>query len=304
MNRVDWLNYHHLLYFWTVAREGSIASAAEQLHLSQPTISSQIRKLEQSLGEKLFQRSGRGLELTEDGRRVYEYADEIFTLGRELVDVVKGRPVGKPQRLVVGVPDVLPKMIAYRLIEPAFAMSEEIRLVCLEGKLSELLAELSLQRLDLVLSDAPVTPQMHVKAYNHRLGECGVTFFGTPELTSKYKRKFPKSLDDAPVLMPTRANALRRSLDQWLDTRGIHPRITGEFDDSALLKVFGQAGMGVFPAPTAIETEIKRQYGVRVVGRLEDVREQFYAVSVERRLKHPAVVEITNEARSRLFDES
>ncbi len=304
MERVDWLNYHHLLYFWTVAREGSIASAAEQLHLSQPTISSQIRKLEQALGEKLFQRSGRGLELTEDGRRVYEYADEIFTLGRELVDVVKGRPVGKPQRLVVGVPDVMPKMIAYKLIEPAFMMPEEIRLVCLEGKLSELLAELSLQRLDLVLSDAPVTPQMHIKAYNHRLGECGVTFFGTQELTGKYKRKFPQSLDDAPVLMPTRANALRRSLDQWLDTRGIHPRITGEFDDSALLKVFGQAGMGVFPAPTAIETEIKRQYNVRVVGRLDDVREQFYAVSVERRLKHPAVVEITNEARSRLFDES
>lgn len=299
---MDWLNYHHLLYFWTVAREGSIAAAAEQLHLSQPTVSTQVRKLEQSLGEKLFRRSGRGLVLTEIGQKVYEYADEIFTLGRELVDVVQGRPVGKPLRLVVGMPDVLPKLVAYRLLEPAFSMPEEVRIVCLEGKLNDLLADLSRQRIDLVLSDSPVTPAMHVRAFNHALGECGVTFFAAPELAESHRRRFPKSLDDAPVLMPTATNAVRRSLDQWFDAQGIRPRIIGEFEDSALMKVFGQAGKGVFPAPSAIESEIRRQYHVRVVGRLDEVREHFYAVSVERRLKHPAVIAITDTARERLFE--
>lgn len=301
---MDWLNYHHLLYFWTVAREGSIAAAAEHLHLSQPTISSQIRKLEQSLDEKLFRRAGRGLVLTDVGRRVFDYAEEIFTLGRELVDDVKGRSAGKPLRLAVGMPDVLPKLVAYRLLEPAFAMAEEVRMVCLEGKLEDLLAELTLQRLDLVLSDSPVTPAMHIRAFNHRLGECGITFFGTPDLTRAHRRRFPASLGDAPLLVPTVTNAMRRSLDQWFDHQGIRPRIVGEFEDSALLKVFGQAGQGLFPGPTAIEAEIRRQYNVRVVGRLDDVRERFFAVSIERRLKHPAVLAITNIARETLFDAS
>ncbi len=299
---MDWLNYHHLLYFWTAAREGSIAAAADQLHLSQPTISTQIRKLEQALGEKLFRRSGRGLVLTEVGQQVYEYAEEIFYLGRELVDVVQGRSEGKPARLVVGMPDVLPKLIAYRLLEPAFEMSEEIRMVCVEGKLNDLVVELSQQRIDLVLSDSPVTPAMHVRAFNHPLGECGVTFFATPDLAETYRRDFPQSLDAAPMLMPTVTNAVRRSLDQWFDTAQIRPRIVAEFEDSALLKVFGQAGKGVFPAPDAIEREVQQQYGVQIVGRLAEVRERFYAVSVERRLKHDAVIAITNAAREQLFE--
>lgn len=299
---MDWLNYHHLLYFWMVAREGSIAAAAEHLHLSQPTISSQVRRLEQSLGEKLFRRSGRGLVLTDVGQRVFEYAQEIFALGRELVDVVKGQPAGRPVRLNVGMPDVLPKLIAYRLLEPAFAMAEEMRVVCLEGKLGDLLADLTLQRLDLVLSDSPVTPAMHIRAFNHRLGQCGITFFGTANLTKQYRRRFPASLGEAPLLLPTVTNAMRRSLDQWFYHEGIRPRILGEFEDSALLNVFGQAGQGLFPGPTAIEGEIRRQYDVRVVGRLEEVRERFFAVSIERRLKHPAVLAITNTARQQLFE--
>jgi len=298
---MHWLNYHHLMYFWVVAREGTVAAACEQLHLAQPTISSQIRKLEKSLGQDLFERSGRRLVLTDVGQTVFEYADEIFSLGQELVDAVEGRPTGKPLKLVVGVPDVLPKLITYRLLQPAFEMPEQVQVVCFEGKLADLLAELSLQRLDLVLSDQPTGPMVRVKAYNHPLGDCGVTIFATADLAQRHRRRFPQSLDDAPMLLPTVNTSLRRALDQWLDDRGFRPIVVGEFEDSALLKVFGQAGKGLFPAPTAIENEIVAQYGVRVVGRIAEVRERFYAISVERKLKHPAVVAISHAAREALL---
>jgi LysR family transcriptional activator of nhaA len=298
---VEWLNYHHLLYFWVVAREGSISKATQQLRLAQPTISGQIRTLEGHLGEKLFQRQGRSLVLTEVGRVVFRYAEEIFGLGRELMDTVKGRPTGQPVRFVVGVADAVPKLVAYRLLEAALAMPEQVRIVCLEDRTDRLLAELAVHALDLVITDAPIGPHVKVRAFNHLLGECGVTFFATPKLAATTKRRFPRSLDGAPMLVPSDNTMLRRSLDQWLELEDLRPRIVAEFEDTALLKVFAQAGHGICSGPTAIEKEICAQYGLRVVGRTDAVRERFYAISVERRLKHPAVLAITEAARARLF---
>ncbi|REJ68245.1 MAG: transcriptional activator NhaR [Planctomycetota bacterium] len=298
---MEWLNYHHLLYFWTVAKEGGISRAAERLHLAQPTLSSQIKKLESSLGSPLFDRVGRSLELTETGQLVYRYADEIFSLGREMVDTLKGRPSDDRLRLTVGVPDVLPKLIIYELLRPALGSSEEVRLVCFEGKLNELLADLALHRLDLVLADSPLTPGAHVRAFNHLLGECGVTVLGTPVLAKRFKRGFPKSLNGAPMLLPTQNTTLRRSLELWFDAEDIRPQIMHEFEDSAVMKVFGQAGEGLFVSPSAVEKEVKRQYAVQAVGRIAEVTERFYAISIERRLKHPAVLAISKAAKSTLF---
>jgi LysR family transcriptional activator of nhaA len=299
---VEWLNYHHLLYFWTVARLGSVSRATDELYLAQPTISAQIRALEESLGEKLFTRVGRNVALTEVGRTVFRYADEIFSLGRELSDTLKGRSVGRPMRLVVGVTDVMPKLVAYRLLEPALRMADPIRMVCHEDKAERLLAELATHGLDLVLTDAPISPTVKVRAFNHLLGECGVTIFAAGKLASVYRRRFPQSLESAPFLLPTENTTLRRSLDQWFETKKIHPLVIGEFEDSALLKVFGQSGMGLFAGSSAIESEIKRQYGVQIVGRIEAIRERFYAISVERKLKHPAVLAISDSARKKLFE--
>jgi LysR family transcriptional activator of nhaA len=298
---MEWLNYHHLLYFWTVAKEGTIAAACKKLHLAQPTISAQIRALERALGEKLFRRVGRRLTLTDTGRLVYRYADEIFSVGRELMDTLSGRPTGNPLRFSVGVADVLPKLIAHRLLEPALKLPETIQLVCRESTPAELLARLAIHELDLILSDSPIGPDVRVRAFNHLLGECGVAIFGSKELATAHRRHFPRSLDGAPFLMPAGSTSLRRSLDFWFDSEDIRPLVVGEFDDSALLKVFAQAGTGLFAAPDVIEKEIRRQYGVRVVGRLESVRERFYAISAERKVKHPAVVAIADAAREKLF---
>ena len=298
---MDWLNYHHLLYFWTVAKEGTIAAACKKLHLAQPTISAQIRSLETAFGEKVFRRSGRHLVLTDTGRVVYQYADEIFSLGRELIDTLQGRPTGSPLRFNVGVADVVPKIVAHRLLEPALSLPETVRLICYESTQAELLARLAIHELDLVLSDHPIGPDVQVRAFSHLLGECGVSIFGTQELTRMYRRRFPRSLDGAPFLLPAGTTVLRRSLEHWFDSENIRPVVIGEFDDSALLKVFGQAGAGMFAIPDVIEKEVRRQYGVRVVGRVEAVREQFFAISVERKVKHPAVVAIAETARDKLF---
>lgn len=298
---MDWLNYHHLLYFWTVAREGSVARASERLRLAQPTISGQIRALERSLGHKLFVKKGRGLALTEFGRMVYRHADEIFRLGGELMEAVKGRPSGQPLRLTVGIADVMPKLVTYRLLEPAIRLPEPVRIVCREDRPERLLADLAVHELDIVLADAPIPPSVKVRAYNHLLGECGVSVLATREIAVRHSKGFPKSLDGAPMLLPLEGTALRRSLDQWLDAHEIRPRIIAECDDSALIKAFGQAGAGLFVASDVIEEEVRRQYGVRVVGRVPEVRERFYAISVERRLKHPAVVAISEAARSATF---
>ncbi len=299
---MEWLNYHHLLYFWVVAKEGTIAAACEKLMLAQPTISAQIRALETALGQKLFRRSGRYLVMTETGRMVYQYADEIFSLGRELTDTLKGRPTGSPVRFNVGVADVLPKLVAHQLLEPALNLPERVRLVCYESTQTELLAKLAIHELDLVLSDSPIGPGVQVRAFNHVLGECGVSIFGTRDLADSYRRRFPTSLDGAPFLLPTSTTALRRELEHWFDAEDIRPAVVGEFDDSALLKVFGQAGAGLFAAPDVIEKEIRRQYGVRVIGRVESMKERFYAISVERKVKHPAVVAIADAARKKFCD--
>lgn len=298
---MEWLNYHHLLYFWVVAREGSIVRACQILHLAQPTISSQMQKLEQSLGGKLFERAGRGLRLTDLGQTVFRYADEIFTLGKELVDVTKGRPVGQPLKLAVGVCDVLPKLVVYRLLLPALRLAEPVKLLCREGSFDDLLADLASFELDIVLSDSPVGHSSGIKGFNHLLGECGVTFFGNPKLAKKYQKHFPESLTDAPILLPAPNTPMRRSLNHWLDQQQLRPLIMGEFQDSALMKVFGQEGLGIFPAPTVISEAVCQQYAVHPIGEVEQVRERFYAISVERRLKHPAVIKICDSAKAELF---
>jgi LysR family transcriptional activator of nhaA len=298
---MQWLNYHHLLYFWTVAREGSIVRACAQLHLTQPTISGQLRSLEKALGGKLFARAGRNLVLTDTGRLVFRYADDIFALGRELQDTLAGRPAGRPLRLVVGVADSLPKLIVYRLLEPALRLPEPVQIVCEQGKPEQLLAQLALHTLDVVLADAPVGPAHKIRAFNHLLGESGVSFFATARLAARYRRGFPRSLDGAPFLLPAENTMLRRALDQWFDAQGIRPLIRGEFADPALLKVFGQSGTGVFAVRTAVAAETQRQHRVRLLGRVETIRERFFAISLERKLKHPAVVAITETARAKLF---
>ena len=298
---MDWLNYHHLLYFWTAAREGSITAACRKLHLTQPTVSAQIRTLEKSLKAALFDRSGASLTLTDTGRLVYRYADEIFSLGRELQDAIRDRPSGQALRFAVGVADSLPKVMVHRLLAPAFEAGEDVRVTFIDGEPERLLAQLALHELDLVVSDFPASPRLGMKAFTHVLGECGVTFFATDELARRHRKGFPASLTGAPMLLPTGTSALRRSLDQWFEESDIRPRVIGEFSDSALLKAFGAEGDGIFAAPTAVEDDVTRMYDVRVVGRQESVRERFYAISVEKRLKHPAVVAISRAARTTLF---
>ncbi len=298
---MEWLNYHHLLYFWTVAREGSLVAAGKVLRLSHPTLSAQIHALEDQLGEKLFERVGRRLALTELGRVVYRYAEEIFSLGREMVDTVKGRATGQPLRLAVGVADVLPKLVVRRLLQPALTLPEPVRLVCYEDSYEKLLGDLALHTLDIVLSDAPVPPGSSVRAFNHLLGETGVSFFATKALARVHRSGFPRSLDGAPFLLPLENLTLRRSLNQWFDRNDIKPRVVAEFEDSALLKVFGSDGVGVFPAPTIIEADVCRQYHVELLGRAPEVRERFYAISAERKLKNPAIVAISQGARHETF---
>jgi len=298
---MEWLNYHHLRYFWVVAREGGLVQAGRVLRVSHPTISAQIRALEEHLGEKLFVKQGRGLALTEMGRLVFRYAEEIFSLGSEMLDTVKGRETGKPMRLAVGITDVVPKLVVRRLLAPALALPEPTRLVCHEGRYDELLARLAGHELDLVLADAPVPSSAHVSAFNHVLGECGVTFFATAPLASAHRRGFPRSLDGAPFVLPIPGAALRRAMEQWFEAQQIRPRVVAECEDSALVKVFGADGLGVFAAPTAVEDSVCRQYDVVVVGRTLALKERFYAISIERRLKHPATIAISRAAREELF---
>ena len=300
----DWLNYHHLLYFWVVAKEGGVSRASEQLHLAQPTISNQLAQLEKSIGSKLFDRVGRAMVLTETGQLVFRYANEIFSLGQELTDVLQGRVGHDNIRLRVGVPDVLPKLVVYHLLKPVLDMEETVQLVNYEGKLQDLLTDLAMHRLDVVLADSPVTPATNIRAFNHLLGESGITILGTAKLARKYQENFPQSLSDAPMLLPTQTANLRRGLEQWFDSQSISPRVVHEIEDSAVLKVFGQHGEGLFAAPTIVEDEIQRQYRVQVVGRTTAVMESYYAISFERRLKHPAVVKISTAAKEGLFRSS
>ena len=298
---MEWLNYHHLLYFWVVAREGGLVPAGKVLRLSHPTLSAQIHALEDRLGEKLFAKVGRKLALTDVGRVVFRYADEIFTLGREMVDTVKDRSTGHPLRVDVGIVDVVPKLVVRRLLQPALAIEGGVRLVCHESSYEDLLAKLAVHALDIVISDAPVPAGANVRAFTHLLGDSGLSFFGTRALVAAYRRGFPKSLHGAPVLLPLENLAARRLLGQWFDRHGIRPRVVAEFEDNALLTVFGADGLGLFAAPTAVEREVIQQYGVELLGRADEARERFYAISVERRLKNPAAIAIAEAARDEIF---
>jgi len=299
---VEWLNYHHLKYFWSVARLGSVSRASEELRLTQATVSAQLKSLEQALGEKLLRRAGRHLVLTETGKLAFRYADEIFSLGQEMLGTLKGRPEGRLARLTVGVTDVLPKLVAYRLIEPALKLKERYRIVCREGSSQELLARLAVHDIDVVLTDSQIDSLMNVKAFSHLLGDCGLTLFGSLRLAAKYRGKFPQRFDGAPFLLPTQNTGARRALDQWFASEQVNPLVVAEFEDSALLKVFGQRGLGFFFAPTVIAGEVQRQYDVKAIGRIDKVRECFYAISLDRKLKHPAVVAISEAARMKLSD--
>lgn len=295
------LNLKHLRYFWVVASEGSITKASEILHLTPQTISGQLRMLEESIDNKLFQKSGRNLVLSDTGQTVFSYADEMFSLESELQDVLQGKPNTQNLKFNVGVAMVVPKLIAYRVLEPVTEMQESVKLVCHEAPLVDLLADLSVHKLDLVLADAPISPTLNVKAYNHLLGESGISFFARSEDARRYRRNFPDSLDGAPMLMPTSTSSLRRSLDQWLENRNIKPYIVAEFEDRALMKAFGEAGTGVFTSPTAIGEDVIAKYGVKVVGQTDELKERFYAISAERRIKHPAVAAIAEAAKESLF---
>ena len=298
---MEWLNYHHLLYFWNVVRAGSIQKASEQLRVSPPAISVQVKLLEDQFGAKLLARSGRRLVLTEMGRTVFSYAEDIFALGRELMDVVRNRPVGRPLRLDVGVVDVMPKVVVQTLLEPALHLRETVRIVCREATSDQLLGRLATHELDVVLSDSPVDPSLKIRAYSHLLGECGVIFVGGRKTASRYRRGFPQSLDGAPMFLPTDNTAFRRNLDFWFESKRIRPLIIGEFEDYALLRAFGETGAGVFPLPSLVEAQVRKQKALKTVGATSDVRTQFYAISAERKLQHPAVVAIRNSARQELF---
>ena len=298
---MDWLNYHHLLYFWVIAREGSIKQACKVLSLSQPALSAQLRSLENAIGEKLFARVGRKLFLTDVGRDTYRYAEEIFTLGQELRNTLKGRKSSQPIRLVVGIAEVVPKTVAYKLLKVAFKEFEHIKVICWEGRLERLLSELALHTLDIVLTDTPVPPTVSIKAHSHLLGETGVTIFGTARLTRQYQQKFPQSLDGARFLLPTNNSVLRRGMDGWFRKHHIHPITVGEFEDGATMKAFGQEGHGLFPGSSVVAKEIIRQYQVRTVGHVEGLYEQFYGITVERRIKHPAVLAISKSAKETVF---
>ena len=298
---MEWLNYHHLLYFWAVAKHGSVAQASRELRLSHPTVSAQIHRLEHVLGEKLFAKQGRGLVLTETGRVAFRYADEIFSLGREFLDTIRGRPIGRPIRVVVGCSDALPKSVVQRILAPAWRLEEHVRVVCREGNTTQaFLGELVSNAIDVVLADTPAPPGS-LRAFSHLLGECGTTFLASPALAKQHKRRFPKSLMGAPFLLPGGESMLRRNLEQWLDAREIRPRIVGEFDDPALSNVVAEAGLGVFAVPTVIAEDIRVRHRLATVGSVAELRQRFYAISAERKIKNPAVVAICEGARRDIF---
>lgn len=291
------INYRQLHYFWAVAKAGGMMRGAEQLHLTPQTLSGQIAQLEKGLGVALFRRAGRRLELTEAGHLALSYADEIFQVGSELEETLRSRQGERPFLFRVGIADVVPKSIAYWLLAPALALPEPVRMVCREDKFERLLAELAIHRLDMVLADRPLPPGMDVKGHSHRLGECGLTFFAAPGLAAKLEGGFPRLLDGAPLLIPGEDSAMRAPLLRWLSGQDIRPRLVGEFDDGALMKAFGQAGAGAFPAPTAIAAEVTAQYGVLPLGCTETVRERFFLITVERKLSHPAALAVSEAAR-------
>jgi LysR family transcriptional activator of nhaA len=294
-------NYNHLLYFWAVVHEGGIAQAAAALHVTPQTISGQLRLLAQEMDGQLFEKKGRRLVPTDLGRVVYEYAEEIFSRGQELASVMRGASPLERRSVTIGISDVVPRLVAWRVLAPLMQREQPYRVTCRAGTLEALVAELAAHRLDLVLSTSALPPDAGIRAFSHLLGESDLAFFAAPKLARRLARDFPQSLHLAPFLLPTPRSANRRVLDAWFAGTGITPTVVGEFDDSGLLKTAGQGGVGVFPGPAAIEDEIVRQFQVRVIGRTGAMRARFYAISTERKIKHPAVVEITERARTDVF---
>ena len=297
------INFKHLQYFWAVAKAGSVTRAGERLHLTPQTISGQLSQFEEALGYQLFNRVGRRLVLTDAGRTALVYADEIFSLGNAMQEALRTQPKSSALSFKVGIIDAVPKSLAYQLIEPAMRLDEPVQLICREGKFIDLLADLAVQRLDIVISDRPMPANLNVRGFNHLLGECGVTFFATAELAKRLKGRFPHNLEGAPLLLPGEDSAVRARLMRWLEDQRVRPRIAGEFDDGALMKAFGEGGAGVFVAPSAIGAQVREKFNVVAIGGSDAVTEQFYAVSVERKLAHPAVLAISSGARLKVFAE-
>jgi LysR family transcriptional activator of nhaA len=297
---VEFLNYHHLRYFWVVAKEGGLRKAAEKLRVSQPTISAQIAALEGAFGEKLFRRGGRALALTETGQHVFIYAEEIFSIGQDLLNSVKQRPTSRPLRVRLGVADALPKLVTYQIIEPIFHLPQAVQVSCWETKVSDMLVELTAYRLDVVLADEPASSGVTANVFNHFLGECGVTFCAEPRLAAKLQRGFPKSLNGAPALLPMSNSGLRRSLEKWFHATGVRPRVVGEIEDPAFVNILALHGLGFMAVPTLVAKEIVTRFGFRTIGRTDECKQQFYAITPERKLTHPAVLAITSDALGRM----
>jgi LysR family transcriptional regulator, transcriptional activator of nhaA len=295
------VNFKHLYYFWVSAHAGSLVRAGVQLHITPQTLSGQIKLLEEALDKKLFKKSGRNLEVTDAGRLALDYADEIFSLGAELESAVRREQEIAQTQLRVGIADSVPKAVAYRLLEPALNRFESLRLLCHEGKLHALLSQLAVHRLDLIVADAPMPSDVNVKAFNHSLGRSTLSCFATKPLAARAAGNFPASLGGMPMLLPGTDSAVRRKLDHWLRSRGISPRIVGEFDDGALTIAFGREGRGVLFAPTVLAEQLKREHALSEIGRIETIAEEFFAISIERRISHPAIASIMNAARSELF---
>lgn len=297
---MEWLNYHHLRYFWTTAKEGSLARAAAKLRVSQPSISGQIRELEAAFGEKLFRRAGRNNVLTDAGHVVFGYADEIFALGAEMMNAVRQRPGSRTLRLYVGVADSFPKLVTNEILKPVFTLPQEVHAICREGKMEDLLALLAAHRLDIVLADEPPASNTNFRVFNHPLGETGTTFLAEEKLAAKLKRRFPASLQDAPALLPTENTALRRSLETWFRAKDVRPRVVAEFEDLALMKIMAAEGRGFIAVPSLVAKDAMAHYHFRMIGRADDCRLEFHAITAERRIVHPAVARITDKARAML----
>lgn len=297
---MEWLNYHHLRYFYVVAREGGLKNAASKLRVSQPSISAQIKELEEALGEQLFRRSGRTNVLTDAGQIAYRYAEEIFALGHELINSVKQRPSAQALRLYVGVSDSFPKLVTNQILKPVFGMPQRVYVICREGKIEDLLAQLAAHRLDIVLADEPASSSLNLKTYNHLLGDSAMSFCATPKLAAALKKNFPASLNGAPALLPSENTASRRALERWFQENKIQPKIVAEFEDAALMKVMAVDGKGFIPVATFVSHEAVARYKLQVFGSTEECREQFYAITAERRITHPAVALITSQAQQLL----
>lgn len=298
---MEWLNYHHLRYFWTVAKEGGLRPAAEKLNVSPPSISAQLRELEEALGEKLFRRAGRTKVLTDAGQIAFRHADEIFSLGGELMSAIKQRPTARAVRLYIGVADSFPKLVTYEILKPLLVRAETVHLICREGKLGDLLAQLASHRLDIVLADEPAPSTAKIRAFNHRLGESSVTFCAAAKLAARLHRGFPKSLHEAPALLPAENTAMRRSLENWFRDLQIRPRVVAEIEDAALMAVMAADGGGFVPIPTLVVNEAIHRYGLRIIGATDRCRDQFYAITAERQITHPLVSLITENAQKLTF---